>query len=55
MDVAMENGYSVIRILQEDIWSDKNRWEEQFIKAFTSYEDPSVICIGCDVKYSKHA
>lgn len=54
MNVAMENGYSIIRILQEDIWFDKNRWEEKFIVSFKLYEDPTVICIGCDVKYSKH-
>lgn len=40
---------SVIRILQEDIWFDKNQWEKLFIEVFKPYEDPVVICIGCKV------
>ena len=54
MKVALDNGYSIIRILQEDIWFDKNSWEGNFVDAFIEYEDPTVICIGCEEKYSKH-
>lgn len=54
MDFALKQGYSIIRILQEDIWFDKNRWEDKFVEAFTTYEEPNVICIGCEEKYSKH-
>jgi very-short-patch-repair endonuclease len=29
---ANENGYSVIRILQEDVWNDSNEWLNEIIK-----------------------
>ena len=54
MKVAIKEGYSIIRILQDDIWFDKNQWKEKFIKAFISYDDPTIICIGCDIKYKKY-
>lgn len=28
---ATENGYSVIRVLQEDVWKDQNNWESQLL------------------------
>jgi len=54
MELAMKNGYSIIRILQDDIWNNKNRWKDKFEKVFQSYKDPEVICIGCEIKYKKY-
>jgi len=33
MKCANENGYSVIRILQGDVFSNKNNWDEKLDKA----------------------
>ena len=54
MNVAIENGYSIIRIMQEDIWFNKNNWKEKFIKVFKEYNSPKIIFIGCDKKYNRH-
>ena len=54
MKKGLENGYSVIRILQEDIWFDKNNWEEEFNKVFQEYSEPILVCVGCQIKYQKH-
>jgi len=32
MNKAIEQGYTIIRILQEDIWYDRNNWEENTIE-----------------------
>lgn len=29
MKCAIENGYTIIRLLQKDVWSDKNNWEQR--------------------------
>jgi very-short-patch-repair endonuclease len=35
---AKENGYNVKRILQEDIWYNRNNWEEQMIRILEKNE-----------------
>ena len=50
----MKQGYTIIRILQEDIYLDKNNWEENTKNTIKTYNKPQVICIGCDKKYEKH-
>ena len=32
MKKANENGYTVIRLLQEDVWNDTNNWQEEYDK-----------------------
>ena len=43
MEKALENGYSVIRILQEDIYYDKNDWKNKLINSIKLYEIPQII------------
>ena len=58
-DVANKNGYSIITILQEDIWFDNNDWKKKFIKAYKKYETPVDIYINFDnhdttIKYKQY-
>lgn len=46
MKLANENGYSVIRIFQVDVWNDKNDWENNLNKAIKKYNNPTNIFIG---------
>ena len=54
MNQAMDKGYSIIRICQEDIYNDKNNWVSKTKKVIQSYKEPEVICIGCKIKYQKY-
>jgi very-short-patch-repair endonuclease len=53
MEQAINNGMHVIRILQEDVWNDKNNWKEKLIQEIRVLKDDSdtkIRCIGeCDV------
>ena len=57
MTQAINNGKHVIRILQEDVWNDKNNWEEKLVQAILRLKDDpdtKIICIGeCNV-YNKY-
>jgi very-short-patch-repair endonuclease len=46
MEKALENGYSVIRILQEDIYYDKNDWENKLKNSIKIYENPTIIYLN---------
>nr|WNL49532.1 restriction endonuclease [Marseillevirus sp.] len=37
---AIQNGYSVLRILQEDVWEDKIDWEKLLLEHIKDYETP---------------
>ncbi|BAU80244.1 restriction endonuclease [Tokyovirus A1] len=37
---AINNGYSVLRILQEDVWDDKIDWKSLLLKHIRDYETP---------------
>ncbi|AMQ10961.1 restriction endonuclease [Brazilian marseillevirus] len=39
---AVENGYSVLRLLQEDVWDDKIDWKKLLIENVRDYEEPVV-------------
>lgn len=57
MKKAIENGYSVIRIIQEDIWHDRNDWKEKLkesIETLKSDKRQFLILIGDEKKYQKH-
>jgi len=54
MQMALKNGYTVIRIYQVDIYNDKNNWEAQTIDAIKKNDKPTIICIGCQDMYLKH-
>jgi very-short-patch-repair endonuclease len=51
MECANKNGYSVIRLLQEDVFNDKNNWKIKLKNAIKKYNKPTNIFIG-DI-YSK--
>lgn len=55
MEKALENGYTVIRLLQEDVWNDKNNWKEKLIKHIRSHKSPKSIflCDGDEYKCFK--
>lgn len=46
---ANKNNLSVIRILQEDIWNDRNNWDTQLIQYIHPYDIPANIFIGTDI------
>lgn len=55
MKKAIENGYSVIRLLQEDVYKDKNNWKENLLAAIKKYDEPTCIFLSNDVdKYINH-
>lgn len=46
MDLALENGYSMIRIYQEDIYNNKIDWKNILKDTIRKYETPTIIKIG---------
>ena len=46
MDLANKNGYTVIRIVQEDVWKDINDWKTKLSSAIKQYNEPINIFIG---------
>jgi very-short-patch-repair endonuclease len=51
MQCANNNGYTVIRILQEDVWMDKNDWLEKLSKCLHKYETPTRMYISSGNEY----
>jgi very-short-patch-repair endonuclease len=45
-DIALEHGISVIRISQEDVWHDRNDWQNKLKSALKKYDTPTLIKIG---------
>lgn len=50
---VLENGYSIIRILQEDVLYNRNDWEGKLTKCLRTYSKPSCIFIDNNDKYGK--
>ena len=46
MNLALEKGYTIIRIYQPDIYSNKNNWDKETEEAIKLYDKPQIICIG---------
>jgi len=46
MDLAYKHGYTVIRILQEDVFYDRTDWKNELLSAIKSYDNPCRIFIG---------
>lgn len=46
MKLAITNGYSVIRILQEEVWKDKNNWQQKLLPVIKSYSTPTIILLA---------
>jgi len=51
MKMANNNGYTVIRILQDDVWNDKNNWKNKLVEAIKKYDEPTYIFIEEGSKY----
>lgn len=51
--VALENGYTVIRIFQLDVWHNKNNWEYELLKSIKKYNNPKCIFISSSNNYDK--
>ncbi len=54
MNQALVNGYSVIRILQEDVWLDKNNWETNLTASIRRYETPQITYICTKDEYYQY-
>jgi hypothetical protein len=55
MKAALIHGYTIIRILQEDIYEDKYDWKSELVDAInTSYETPTCIFLCKNNEYIKH-
>ncbi len=54
MKKALENGYSIIRLLQTDVWYNKNNWQDNLTKYIKYYETPICIFMDKNNEYSMH-
>lgn len=54
MNKALENGYSVIRLLQEDVWKDKNNWNIKLLENIKKYDIPQCIYQDNKNEYMAH-
>jgi len=54
MKKSLENSYSVIRLLQTDVYGDKGNWKSELLKTIKKYEEPTIICISNGEEYEKH-
>jgi very-short-patch-repair endonuclease len=54
MTKAIENGYSIIRVLQPDIYYDKNEWNTKITKLIKLYDTPTIIYINNENLYDEH-
>jgi len=48
---AIENGYSVIRLLQEDVYFNKNDWKDKLFNKIKIFETPEIIYIDNEKNY----
>jgi hypothetical protein len=46
MNVALKNGYSVLRIYQLDIWNDTIDWRQEILDNMYIRSKPEIICIS---------
>lgn len=51
MNYANANGYTVIRVLQEDVWNDRNNWMEKIEEHLYVHEVPTRIYISSGDEY----
>ena len=58
MEQALNNDKHIIRILQEDVWDDKNDWENKLLEAIAKLKEisePELICIGDNEVYKQYS
>jgi very-short-patch-repair endonuclease len=51
MEQAKKNGYSIIRIIQEDIYYNKYDWKSELIQNIKKYENPEIIYLCKNNEY----
>ena len=51
---AHYNGYTVIRIFQEDVWLDRNDWQRKLMELIKPYFYPQLFFISSGNHYQKH-
>lgn len=51
---ALENRYSIIRLLQTDVFSDKNDWNKKLLQSIKQYIIPQCIYLDNNNEYSTH-
>lgn len=55
MKLAIEHGYSIIRIFQKDIFNNTINWKELLKKNIKKYNKPEIIYISKDINlYNDH-
>ncbi len=54
MNQAILHGYSVIRLLQEDVLRDKNNWEVNLTSSIRRYETPQIIYLCENNEYHEY-
>lgn len=54
MRQAILNGYTIIRILQEDVYYDRNDWQNKLLSQLINREHPIIKYISNDNCYNKH-
>lgn len=55
INLLIQNNYSIIHILQEDVWKDKNNWEKKLLNTIKLYYIPTLIYIDNKNKfYNNH-
>jgi len=52
MNLAIKNGYTVIRILQTDVYKNKIDWKKKLIKKIKEYDKPKIV-FASDKKFYK--
>ena len=55
MQKALNNGYTIIRVLQDDVYFDKNNWDENLLKAIENiYNKPQTVYICENNEYTEY-
>uniref|UniRef100_A0A6G6AD62 Restriction endonuclease n=1 Tax=Borely moumouvirus TaxID=2712067 RepID=A0A6G6AD62_9VIRU len=54
MKLALDNGYTIIRLLQEDVWRDSFNWESYLSRKIYCRKNPKILFCDSDNQYKKH-
>lgn len=56
MNLALKNGYTIIRLLQEEVWNEKiTYWKEELNKHLIVHKSPSILYICNDDEYQYYS
>ena len=54
INIAIKNNYSIIHLLQDDVFKNKNNWENKLNDIIILYKNPSIYIINNNNIYVKH-